>query len=71
MVAGVTLTIGCQRKKLPLESRIHYLSQGIIENRSSGSASRTIYFCLPSKIFAKARNAKHTNPKKWKFDETP
>jgi hypothetical protein len=40
MDAGVTLTIARRRKKLPLASPIRYLSQGIIENRSFGSAAK-------------------------------
>jgi len=68
MDARVALTIGWQRKKLPLESRTRYLSQGIIGNRSV-VLQRTIYFCLPLKMFVKAQNAKQTNPKKWKFAE--
>jgi hypothetical protein len=72
MDARVALTIGSQRKKLPLASHLRYLSQGIIGNRSFGSASNNDIL-LPAviKFLRKRRNAKQTNPKKWKFDEIP
>jgi hypothetical protein len=70
MNPAVTLTIARQRKKLPPESRTHHLFQGIIEIVRSAALQRTIYFCLPLNIHVKARDAKQTNPKKWKFDET-
>lgn len=44
---------------------------GMIENRSSGSAEKNDILLRAIKIFAKAQIAKQINPKTWKFDETP
>jgi hypothetical protein len=70
MDAGVALTIGCRRKKLLLESRTRYLSQGIIENRPFGSASKNDILLPVIKNFCESAEREPQQPKKWKFDET-
>jgi hypothetical protein len=44
---------------------------GLIENRSFGSAAKNDILLPAIKTFAKAQIAKQSNPKTWKFDETP
>jgi UDPglucose--hexose-1-phosphate uridylyltransferase len=59
MDAGVALTIRPQRNKLPLESRLRYLSQGIIENRSVGSASKNDILLPAIKIFCESAESRN------------
>jgi UDPglucose--hexose-1-phosphate uridylyltransferase len=71
MDAGVALTIWCRRKKLPLESRIHYLSQGIIENRSFGSASKNDILLPAVKNFCESTDREAHQPKKMEIRRDP
>jgi UDPglucose--hexose-1-phosphate uridylyltransferase len=71
MDAGVTLTIARQRKKLPLASPIRYLSQGIIENRSFGSAAKNDILLPAIKNFCESAEREAHQPKKMEIRRDP